>query len=240
MAARHRSSVPGSPVSAVNDEESLDPNRVLIRLCSDVLRECHPRGMTTRELAAALDDIGPGTPGFKSISSSVLSSKLNAFFRRYHSDSPEPSSAQLVELPLTRAVSTDQPKRLVYTWTPPGDHEDDQEPSSVPPSDAEEGTPEVETPLTPRPEDEIPKSESGKRRGYDATEIEEERPKKKQKAVLFPRLPENAKNLYYDSVGVDLFVPPHAISASAFDSDFTQEFDAPESLTPDDLDSLVC
>lgn len=238
MAARRGSSTPGSPVSAEHDEDFADPNRVLISLCSEVLRDSHPRGMTTRDLAAALDRIGPGTPGFKSISSSVLSSKLNAFFRRYHSDSPNPTSSQLAELPLTREVSTDQPKRLVYTWTPPQD--EDQGQSSTPSSDAEAETPEVETPLTPRPEDELPKSESGKKRSMEVTVAEEERPKKKQKAALFPRLPENAKNLYYDSVGVDLFVPPHAISAPSFDIDFTQEYDAPESLTFDDLDQLVC
>lgn len=95
-----------------------DQNAILVQLCVKVLKSITPNGMTTKELAAELDK-EVDQPGFNGISSSILSSKLNAVFRRVHNDSPNPTQDQLAELPLTRAQSTDVPRRLVYRYTPP-------------------------------------------------------------------------------------------------------------------------
>lgn len=95
-----------------------DQNAILVQLCVKVLKNIAPNGMTTKELAAELDK-EVDQPGFDGISSSILSSKLNAVFRRVHNDSPNPTQDQLAELPLTRAQSADVPRRLVYKYTPP-------------------------------------------------------------------------------------------------------------------------
>lgn len=97
--------------------EAMDQTALLVSLCIKVLKNSSPKGMTTKELAAALDY--EQTEGFNGISSSILSSKLNAVFRRMHNDSPRPSQEQLTNLPLTRNPSSDVPRRLVYRYTPP-------------------------------------------------------------------------------------------------------------------------
>lgn len=96
-----------------------DPTSLLVDLCIKVLKE-NPDGMTTKELAAALE--GEVTEGFNGISSSILSSKLNAVFRRCSNVSQDPSVEDPEELPLSRAQSTELPKRLVYKFTPKAAH----------------------------------------------------------------------------------------------------------------------
>lgn len=94
-----------------------DNSALLVQLCVKVLKRTSPEGMTTKELAAELDK--EVAPGFDGISSSILSSKLNAVFRRSHNDSHNPSNEQLSELPLTRSQSSEIPRRLVYRYSPP-------------------------------------------------------------------------------------------------------------------------
>lgn len=94
-----------------------DNSAILVQLCVKILKRMSPEGMTTKELAAALDK--EVVPGFDGISSSILSSKLNAVFRRSHNDTHNPSNDHLNDLPLTRSQSSEIPRRLVYRYSPP-------------------------------------------------------------------------------------------------------------------------
>lgn len=128
--------------------ETMEQTALLVKLCVKVLRNAAPRGMTTKELAAALDH--EQTKGFNGISSSILSSKLNAVFRRVHSDSPRPSQKQLASLPLTRNPSTDVPRRLVYRYTPPDANLDNDDLLHSEDSDESSSGDEQSEPRTPK------------------------------------------------------------------------------------------
>ena len=138
-----------SPTPELKDKE--DATAALIAACVDVLSATYPKGMTSKELAAKLED----AKAFPvSISSPVLSSKLNAIFRKLHGDSSSPSEQQLRLLPIRRDTSTDLPKRLVYTLYKPSKAE---EPVTPPAEDDDE-------PLTKR-------RRLSRRRGNDSTTL---------------------------------------------------------------------
>lgn len=128
--------------------DTMDQTALLVNLCVKVLKRVSPKGMTTKELAAALDH--EQTDGFNGISSSILSSKLNAVFRRVHIDSPRPSQKQLSSLPMTRNPSTDVPRRLVYRYTPPDPSYANDELISSDESDDGSSGDEQSEPRTPR------------------------------------------------------------------------------------------
>lgn len=144
--------------------ETMEQTALLVKLCVKVLKNAAPRGMTTKELAAALEY--EQTKGFNGISSSILSSKLNAVFRRVHSDSPRPSQKQLANLPLTRNPSTDVPRRLVYRYTPPESNLDNEELLRSEDSDESSSGDEESEPRTPKDNSDSEDGEKSRKRKH--------------------------------------------------------------------------
>lgn len=132
---RHHQVKIDSRSSSPEIKEKEDVNKLLISACVIVLSRVHPKGMTSKELSAEL--LGDSTLSLPSnLSSTTLSSRLNGLFRKYHGDSPEPTVDQLSILPIRRETSSDLPKRLVYTYSPP-EHAEADEPAT-PPADEDE------------------------------------------------------------------------------------------------------
>lgn len=85
----------------------------LAEACVELLRSRHPTGLSTREISEQLPS--QLQPFFKT--SSILSTKLNSFFRRFYDAEGVPLMYNSPVLcPLTRYVSELPPKRLVYRF----------------------------------------------------------------------------------------------------------------------------
>lgn len=92
-------------------------DKLLLELCVETLKDVHPKGVTIKELANIMmqrhkDHI------YLFKCSTILSTKLNAFYRRCHPDDPRHAKHSMMALcPISRVQSEEPPRRLLYRYT---------------------------------------------------------------------------------------------------------------------------
>lgn len=102
---------------ATNDSVDFKPgDRLLLKLCVETLKDVYPKGVTIKELANIM------TQRHKELiylfkCSTILSTKLNAFYRRCHPDDPRQAKDSMMALcPILRIQSDEAPRRLLYKY----------------------------------------------------------------------------------------------------------------------------
>jgi hypothetical protein len=107
-----------SPVKDELDHSDFKPgDKLLLQLCVETLKDVHPKGATIKELANIMmqrhkDHI------YLFKCSTILSTKLNAFYRRCHPDDPRHAKDSMMALcPISRVQSEEPPRRLLYRYT---------------------------------------------------------------------------------------------------------------------------
>ncbi|CAN6614417.1 hypothetical protein TRVA0_005S04060 [Trichomonascus vanleenenianus] len=112
-----------------NSEKNLDDE--LMQLCIQLLKDNYPRGLTIKEMSAKLYLPDPIKQLCKS--STVLSTKLNSFYRRCH---PDAINSNPKKCPITRLTCPDTPNRLMYRYVKEEEEENSPErPISPPPEE---------------------------------------------------------------------------------------------------------
>lgn len=97
-------------------------DKLLMKLCIKLLKESSPRGLTIKEMAQSIlndSNMGSDYDKIRSIckSSTVLSTKLNSFYRRCHPDEGVSSQQDKENCPIVRQQCPDVPNRLLYKYS---------------------------------------------------------------------------------------------------------------------------
>lgn len=223
-----------------NEDNTLNAKSPLVVLSIKILAKCHPRGLTARELVEELASEDSSIE----LTPSLLSSKFNALFRRLHGDG-EPSSSQLRELPLTRQLSDDKRKRLVYFYVPMQE--------ATPESDGPEKPNEVPVALEETKEEPEFQEKEIAPVALSTPPLSSTSPKREAPEEPLERTPEPSRkkfarskqvNPYYDSLTFDNMPFPRLATAPQSPAWDAHEFDEnefvpPESIQLDELDLMI-